>query len=142
MILSITRNFTSRRAISDFRRGQQHKERLASAFAGTNGIRKRRGSPHFVERRFYFIQPPLAGIRRKRRSSARPNILPGKRFSAATPSRTAATLRRRTASGMKRLRVGTESSFGDKALSRRRVARSLPRVRWIEKKLSWPTWNG
>lgn len=78
----------------------------------------------------------------EKRNSARLNILPGKQFSAATPSPMVATLRWRIASDMKRPRVATESSSGDKALLRHRVAKSLPRVRWMEKKLSWPMWNG
>src|SRR6184192_652004 len=41
MIPFITRNFTSRRAISDFKHGRLPMAKLASAFAGTNGTRKR-----------------------------------------------------------------------------------------------------
>src|SRR5439155_10327404 len=129
------RNSISRRAISDFRRGRRRKARSASAFAGTNGIRKRRVSPPCAARRFYFIPPPSVGIHRKKKSSARLNILPGKQFSAATPSPMVVTSRLRIASAMKRPRVATELSFGDKALSRRRVAKSSRKVQWTEKKL-------
>src|SRR5205823_4854642 len=38
----ITRNFISRRAILVFKRGRRSAAKSASAFAGTNGIRKRR----------------------------------------------------------------------------------------------------
>jgi hypothetical protein len=96
---------------------------------------KRRDSLRFVERRFYFIQPPSAGIRRKKRNSVRPNILPGKRFSAATRSRMVVTSRPQIASAMKRPQVARELSFGGKASLRRRAAKLSRKVQWTEKKL-------
>ena len=87
-----TRNFISRRAISDFRAwetaaGQDRRLRLLGPMVS------RGGAPNgaCTARRSFFIRRPSAGIRERKRNSARRSILPGKRSSAATPSRTAAT---------------------------------------------------
>ena len=66
-IRSITRNSTLRPATWAFAPGRPAAAKSASAFAGTNGIPKRPASPPCKGPAFFFIPPPSAGIRRKRR---------------------------------------------------------------------------
>jgi len=74
------------RAISAFRVGKRHPAISASAFAGTNGIRKRRDSRRCAERKLFSIRRRLAGTQARRKNMVTLNFPPGRRCSAATPS--------------------------------------------------------
>src|SRR5437899_5437813 len=74
MIRCITRNFISRPGTSDFRPGRRHTGASESAFAGTSGTLKRRGSLRCAARKSFFIRPPSGGIHLKRKNSAEHSI--------------------------------------------------------------------
>src|SRR5438876_4336310 len=131
----ITKNFTSRPVIWDFRRGKQRTERSASAFAGTSGTPRQHVSQRCAARRLFFIQQRSGGTHRKRKNSAQRNIPRGKRSSAAMRSRMAAMSPRRIGSVKKRLPARTESNFGGKVLFADQTARSLQKVPSTKKRL-------
>ena len=93
-IRSTTRSFTSRRAIWDFE-AVDTSLRAASArwSAGISGIRRARASPRCRAPKFCFIPRRLAGIRRRKKSSARRSTRPGRPSSAPMPSPTASMWR-------------------------------------------------
>ena len=83
--------------------------------------RARRRADSFLSR------PPSAGIPARKRSTARGSTTRGKRSSARTPSRMAATSPCRIASATKRRTAATASSSGDRASSPILPGRSWPR---------------
>src|SRR5436305_2828733 len=93
-------------------------ERSACLFAGISGIPKPRGSRRSKAHKFFFIQPPSAGIRRKRKNMAHCNTVHGKRFSAVTLLPIAITLQCRIESAWKKFPVlaAKALNFGDKVL--------------------------
>ena len=130
------------RATLGFRPGTPSRARSGSASAGINGIRKPPGLPPCAARKLFFIRPPSGGIRRKRRNSARPNIPPGKRSSAATPSPTVVMLPSPTGSATKRPQAATGSNSGARVSFAARTAKSSPKAPLKAKSLSWPRSTG
>src|SRR6266436_4446636 len=78
--------------------------------------------PSYYEK-FYFIQPPSGGTRARRKNMAPLNFPPGRRCSAAMPSRMGALWQRQIVSATKRQPGAMASSFGDKVLSARPVGK-------------------
>ena len=78
--------------IADFRPSTLRLGALARWFAGTSGIRRVRDSLRCRARRCCSIRPPSAGTQRRRRSSARHNMMPGRRSSGRMQLRTVCML--------------------------------------------------
>ena len=65
------------------------REGSARLSAGTSGIPKARGSPHYRERAFFFILRRSDGIPPRRPNLAKRSMMPGARFSGRMRLRTA-----------------------------------------------------
>ena len=131
-----TRNFISRPATSGFASWKTQQGKIGVCVCWDQWYPEAARLTALSGAEIIFYPRLSAGIHRRKTSSAKRNIPPGKRSSAVTPSRMVVMLQRRTGSVTKHRLAAKGSSFGAKVLYAARMAKSSPKAPWIEKKSS------